>query len=665
MRSLLADAMSMRSLLASVASLACLSCVTGVEPERLWNPVPSIERIDPPALTVSEEAPTVVLVGRDFVEGAYATWNGTTRTTELESSTRLRVTLEAQDAVRPGVGALAVVNPGPGGGSSAERALEIGNPAPRVDSIRPTSVEALSAPSVTLRVFGEGFTSFGTGSIAVLGEPALVTDFVTEAEVRVTIGEHLLRLGRSWSLVVVNPAPGGGDSDPVDFDVRNPLPSVSAVDPDSIRLHSPAEVRLSGAGFVPGMVAWVDSASFEATTLSPDSLVFDIPEVGPARTGRIRVESPGPGGGLSNEITVGIQEARPLLRATTPLALEHGVPTTLRVRGDRFAPDAVVSLDGVPRPTTFVSPQILEIEATASDVDSVRAFELEVTNPRGGGPSGPLQRAVVPRGRIAYAWIFGGAFITSRLNGTDRMDITSVTEPWASWIDTWPSGRGLVYTRAYGGIDRPGLFRITPGGTELVISDANAEWPRLTSDAEWVYFGLSGGIWRIRPDGTDQESVIAASPDFGSEYPEPSPTGDRLLYSHRHLVSPYTRDLRILDLGDGTVTSLSVEGQDARWSPDGQWIAYRDTWDRLRLVRPDGSGERPAPGSFSTRLGSGSFDWSPDSRYLLAIYGGELHLLDLAAERVLRIPRVPCGDCPWAEYKDAWRLSWYANPAAG
>ena len=62
-----------------------------------------------------------------------------------------------------------------------------------------------------------------------------------------------------------------------------------------------------------------------------------------------------------------------------------------------------------------------------------------------------------------------------------------------------------------------------------------------------VPVGLRSTLGGGRPDGTDQESVIAASPDFGSEYPEPSPTGDRLLYSHRHLVSPYTRDLRILE----------------------------------------------------------------------------------------------------------------------
>jgi hypothetical protein len=79
--------------------------------------------------------------------------------------------------------------------------------------------------------------------------------------------------------------------------------------------------------------------------------------------------------------------------------------------------------------------------------------------------------------------------------------------------------------------------------------------------------------------------------------------------------------IAIIDLATGQVRELT-EGFAARWSPDGQWIAYYSTDDQCMLVRADGTGAKLAlklkdSWFASKHFGWGAPVWSPDSRQLL------------------------------------------------
>lgn len=641
--------MRFRSIVAVTLVAGPIACVMAVDPAA-HNPVPYVERLDPEVLTVSTDGTVVDVVGRGFVEGAEATFNGEPRPTEFDSSSRVRILLRPGDVARAASHAVSVVNPEPGGGASFVRMLHVRNSAPHVDSILPRVIDAFSDAPVTLRVFGHGFIDDGTGSSVVMGEIGVPTHVVSDSELEALVGEHILQHARSWSVRVVNPTPGGGLSGAVSFEVLSPLPVISSVAPDSIRLTESAEVRVSGENFMPGATVWLDTMRYEPFWVDRDSLVFHVPRV-THRGGVIRVENPG--GRSSDEVSIGIQETTPVITSTWPLAFEAGGGVqSVRIVGSYFAPDAVVTWNSSDRESVIIDDNTREITVDASEVASVAQGTLRVRNPRGGGLSSGRSMPTVPRGRVVYASSWGN-LVVSRLNGMDRVDLPVLGGERADWVESSPSGDELLYTSVSGFREYGGLIRTAPGDEAERVSELAVRWPRLTRDGAWVYFGMDRDLWRMRPDGTDAELVLEAGPDTDLLFPHPSPSGDRLLYS----VSG--SELRMLDLGTGESTSLGVAAHDALWSPDGTWIAFRDAARRPRIMRPDGTENQPVPNAGEP--GAGGFAWSPDARYLLTMHAGALALTDVGTGVVIRIPRPDCG-CAWADFPEGWQVSWYLDP---
>jgi 6-phosphogluconolactonase (cycloisomerase 2 family) len=85
------------------------------------NPVPGITAIDPlftSAHGASSSPITVRVTGQNFVSGAQGQWNGQNRPTQFISETEVWITLNGFDVAFGGSGAVRVINPGPGGGTS-------------------------------------------------------------------------------------------------------------------------------------------------------------------------------------------------------------------------------------------------------------------------------------------------------------------------------------------------------------------------------------------------------------------------------------------------------------------------------------------------------------------------------------------------------------------
>ena len=72
-------------------------------------------------------------------------------------------------------------------------------------------------------------------------------------------------------------------------------------------------------------------------------------------------------------------------------AIVGGPGFQLTVGGKKFVEGAVVSWNGSPRSTTFVSSTVLQAQILASDIATVGNFKVKVTNPPpGGGNSNSL-----------------------------------------------------------------------------------------------------------------------------------------------------------------------------------------------------------------------------------------------------------------------------------
>ncbi|KAH8649376.1 hypothetical protein BX600DRAFT_554875 [Xylariales sp. PMI_506] len=206
------------------------------------------------------------------------------------------------------------------------------------------------------------------------------------------------------------------------------------------------------------------------------------------------------------------------------------------------------------------------------------------------------------------------------------------------------------------------LNRIGPSGSQLWIANADgsnrtalmgdqtapfdyhASW---SPDGEWIVFSSErradgqSDLYRIRPDGTDLETLVATDSfeDIGSL----SPDGTKLAYISTAI--NYTTNVFVQDLSTGV--SINVTGSDETvgsfvsphsffrptWSPDGEWIALSSDintdwtghtngtgWEHtqslaLYVVRPNGTDFRKVVGQTGYCLGSPH--WSPDSSRLV------------------------------------------------
>jgi len=156
-----------------------------------------------------------------------------------------------------------------------------------------------------------------------------------------------------------------------------------------------------------------------------------------------------------------------------------------------------------------------------------------------------------------------------------------------------PDGRRLVIT-----VERN-------DSNQLLLTDWLGEWPRALM---------------VRSDGDARDA-------------RPSPDGDFVAYTFRPFADLNRLDIHLVEVTSGQVRELTgtpkLSNWHARWSPDGQWLAFlsqKSGWNEVWLIRPDGEGLRQL-----THLGQDVADlaWSPDGTKLAATLNrqGALHLV--------------------------------------
>jgi hypothetical protein len=197
------------------------------------HPVPSISSLSPQSAVAGAGAFALIVNGKNFVAGATIEWNGNSRATTYVSKTRLETTIKAADIAAAQHGAITVVNPPLGGGASAEAPFAVNSPTPSGLSLFPSS-EAAGGAGFTLTVNGSNFLPGSTvqwnGSY---GQPPLPTTYVSRTQLTVAIPASDIAFAGSADVTVVNPAPGGGVSQPAIFTITGSIPNnVSFVAPD-------------------------------------------------------------------------------------------------------------------------------------------------------------------------------------------------------------------------------------------------------------------------------------------------------------------------------------------------------------------------------------------------------------------------------------------------
>ena len=145
------------------------------------NPSPVIVTLSPSSAIAGEGRLRLAVTGTGFIPQSVVQWNNTDRPTTFISATQLVAMILSSDLQRPGVGMVAVLNPGPGGGRSAAipLAITVGPlvpPPPTLTAIG-SSVVTQGATNVTLTLVG---SNFRPGARVIISDPS--TDALDPAQ---------------------------------------------------------------------------------------------------------------------------------------------------------------------------------------------------------------------------------------------------------------------------------------------------------------------------------------------------------------------------------------------------------------------------------------------------------------------------------------------------
>ena len=271
------------------------------------------------------------------------------------------------------------------------------NPVPVISSLSSTFADIGSA-GFTLIVNGSNFVS---GCVVRWNGNDRSTSFVSSTQLSAQITAADLLTAATATITVSNPPPAGGISNIVNFEVRNPSPSLSGISPTSAISGGDAfTLTVNGSNFVDGsVVAWNGESritSFDSST----QLTAQIPatDILAAGTAVVTVINAGPGGGTSSAINFSINNPVPSISGLAPdNAIVDSGAFTLTVNGSGFRPGSIIRWNGDARSTTFVSSTQLTAQVNAADISAVGTAAVTVFNPTpGGGLSGSLSFAINP-----------------------------------------------------------------------------------------------------------------------------------------------------------------------------------------------------------------------------------------------------------------------------
>jgi hypothetical protein len=182
------------------------------------NVAPSLTSISPTSATVGASGFTLTLTGTGFISTSQVQWNGSIRSTTYVSSTQLTAVITAADLATEGTPSVTVVNPAPGGGTTAGVTLTINGLAPTLTSISPSFAVAGGA-TLTLTVTG---TKFVSSSVVNWNGSPRTTTFVSATQLTAAINAADIASGGTGTVTVTNPPPGGGTSSAATLTIVSP-----------------------------------------------------------------------------------------------------------------------------------------------------------------------------------------------------------------------------------------------------------------------------------------------------------------------------------------------------------------------------------------------------------------------------------------------------------
>ncbi|PYS50476.1 MAG: hypothetical protein DMG13_20905, partial [Acidobacteria bacterium] len=455
------------------------------------NPVPVLNSVSPSNVPAGA-AFTLRVDGSNFIPGSYVRWNGIGRPTTLVSNSQMTAAIPIGDVASSGTADVTVFNPGQGGGSSNSVSVTITNPIPTLTSLGISAATA-GSPGFTLTVRG---TNFIAGSSVLWNGSPRTTTFGTSSQLTATIlAEDLANVG-AVPVTVFNPAPGGGVSNSLTFNIVNPPAVVTSLVPSSaIAGGETFSLTVNGSNFIAGSVVQWNRNARPTTVVSNTRLVSTISasDIAVAGTAQVSVVNPAPGGGSSVSLLFTIGNPIPVITSLAPTSVTAGGPAfALTVNGSNFLPGSVVRWNGSNRPT-LVSSTRLVAAIGASDISNPGSVQITVLNPGpGGGISNSLGFNIDPVSNNSYPYVYYFAQIA--VGGGWQTALTYVNYSPQNVVcqTSFSATSGVPLTVPFAGVAASSRTdAIAAGGTLHQESNADAGTPVATG---WAQARCSGPI---------------------------------------------------------------------------------------------------------------------------------------------------------------------------
>ena len=285
--------------------------------------------------------------------------------TTFNGSGDITVILPSNLLAKQGTFSLKLVNPAgpPNFTRSFSNALTflVNAPMPTLVNVAPNLIVIGANPSVPITTIGNDSTFKVTvngsafiasnggnaGSVILWNGMPLPTTYLSGTSLCAQAPTSFLAKTGSASIKVMSPSPGGGTTTETLISLVNPAPRLSGLSQDtSIAGLEALTLNVNGLNFVPESVVLWDGSPRITRMTSDASLAFDLTgndlKVGGPHV--VMVNTPAPGGGLSNALTfnVGIATGRPALRiAATAVrdAVTNEIVLTVNV-SNTTGPDA-------------------------------------------------------------------------------------------------------------------------------------------------------------------------------------------------------------------------------------------------------------------------------------------------------------------------------------
>ncbi len=198
--------------------------------------------------------------------------------------------------------------------STSVAVVKLSNPVPELTAISPSTILA-GSEGFPLNITGGGFikdtqTYFNQREVSNLfgSNNRLTADILPD---------DLIYPG-NVTVSAVNPAPGGGTSNPLTFQILTPIPQISEIIPSAVAENSPVVIRVKGKNFLPNAQVFVDGTPVEVYFVSSIALEAKLGGTltGNVGTRTIAVVNTGPTTATSNAAGLAVMLAGDAKAAT-------------------------------------------------------------------------------------------------------------------------------------------------------------------------------------------------------------------------------------------------------------------------------------------------------------------------------------------------------------